>query len=135
VRHAWVVTCLAVILVAVAETLQRHRLRQLEHRVAVGKLWDDHGLVVCTEDGRPIHPETFTRLFRSEARRLGLEPIGVHGLRHSMATSALAAGEDVKVVSQILGHSSTTTTRDRYQHPDDGQRREVASHIAEGVLG
>ncbi|HET6530056.1 MAG TPA: tyrosine-type recombinase/integrase [Actinoplanes sp.] len=36
-------------------------------------------------------------------------------MRHSAATIALQAGVDIKVVSEQLGHSTTTLTRDTYQ--------------------
>ena len=37
-------------------------------------------------------------------------------LRHSAATLLLAAGENVKVVSERLGHASVTLTLDTYWH-------------------
>ena len=39
-------------------------------------------------------------------------------LRHSWATTALAAGVDVAVVSRALGHSSIETTARYYLRPD-----------------
>ncbi|NUK24991.1 tyrosine-type recombinase/integrase [Streptomyces lunaelactis] len=44
-----------------------------------------------------------------------LEPIRLHDLRHGAATLMLAAGIDVKIVSDTLGHSDTRITRDIYQ--------------------
>jgi len=32
----------------------------------------------------------------------------LHGIRHSYATAALAAGEPLKVVAERLGHASTS---------------------------
>lgn len=45
----------------------------------------------------------------------GLPPIRLHDLRHGAATLMLAAGIDVKIVSDTLGHSDTHITRDIYQ--------------------
>ena len=42
--------------------------------------------------------------------------IRVHDLRHTAASLAIAAGADVKVVQQMLGHKSATMTLDRYGH-------------------
>ena len=39
-----------------------------------------------------------------------------HQLRHSAASLAIAAGADVKVVQQLLGHASATMTLDTYGH-------------------
>jgi integrase len=39
-----------------------------------------------------------------------------HGLRHTAASLAIAAGADLKVVQQMLGHKSATMTLDLYGH-------------------
>jgi hypothetical protein len=58
------------------------------------------------------------RLGRNRFRRLAfaanLPPVSLHSLRHGAATYALAAGVDIKVVQERLGHSTSTLTRDTY---------------------
>ena len=39
-----------------------------------------------------------------------------HELRHPAASLAIAAGPDVKVVQQMLGHASAAMTLDQYGH-------------------
>ena len=47
-----------------------------------------------------------------------------HDLRHTYATTAIAAGIDVKTVSNALGHSNTAMTLNTYASEDpDAQRR------------
>jgi integrase len=43
-----------------------------------------------------------------------LPPIRLHDLRHGAATLALASHTDLKVIQQMLGHSSIVTTADTY---------------------
>ena len=43
-----------------------------------------------------------------------LPPIRLHDLRHGAATIALASHTDLKVIQQMLGHSSIVTTADTY---------------------
>jgi hypothetical protein len=55
-----------------------------------------------------------TRLFRALVAASGLPPVTLHGLRHGAATLALAAGTDLKVVQDQLGHSTIVLTADTY---------------------
>jgi len=91
--------------------------------------------VFTDEIGDIYSPARFTSTFQSEARRLGLTPIGVHGLRHSLATTALRTGVPIKVVAERLGHSSTSVTMDRYSHVVEEQDREAAVLLAEMIVG
>ena len=45
---------------------------------------------------------------------LGLTGLTPHGLRHTAASLAVAAGANVKVVQQMLGHASAAMTLDVY---------------------
>lgn len=58
----------------------------------------------------------------------------LHDLRHSFATTLLAAGVNVKVVGEALGHASTAFTMDTYAHvlPTMG---EAAAAAIETALG
>ena len=72
---------------------------------------------------------------QSEAKRLRLPPIGVQGLRHSLATTALADGIPAKVVADRLGHASVATTLDRYSHVSEEQDRDAAIALAARIVG
>jgi integrase len=70
--------------------------------------------VFTSPDGTGLHPGWVTDQFHLLARLAVLPPIRLHDLRHGAASIALAAGVDVKVVSEMLGHSGTAITRDIY---------------------
>jgi hypothetical protein len=53
-----------------------------------------------------------------------------HGLRHGAATLALAAGADLKVVQDQLGHSTITLTADTYTSVLPETARTAAEHTA-----
>lgn len=59
-------------------------------------------------------PDWLTRYFRPLCDGAGLPPIRLHDLRHGAASLALAAGADLKVVQDMLGHSSIVLTADTY---------------------
>jgi integrase len=64
------------------------------------------------------------------AREADLPPIRLHDLRHGAATHALSAGVDVKVVSEMLGHSSSVITRDTYTSVVDEVKHTAAAALA-----
>jgi integrase len=78
-------------------------------------------------DGRPIKPDYLTHRFRQIVEQLDLPPIRLHDLRHGAATLALAAHIDLKVIQQMLGHTSIITTADTYT----SVLPEIAHHAAQ----
>ncbi len=51
-----------------------------------------------------------------KARPDALEGIGLHEARHTYASLMIAAGVNIKTISEWMGHSSVTITLDRYGH-------------------
>ena len=54
--------------------------------------------------------------YRPLLMRAGLPRIRFHDLRHTVATLLLRWDVNPKIVSEMLGHSSVTITRDIYSH-------------------
>jgi integrase len=111
--------------------LKRHRKRQRADREAWASGWVDTGLVFTQEDGSWLHPGKITDRFERLVASSELPPVRLHDLRHGAATLMLAAGVDVKVVSETLGHNDTRITRDIYQSVFP----EVAKDAAEAAAG
>lgn len=115
------------------DRLRRHLERQAADRAEWGGDYRDAGLVFCKEDGRPIHPHTFSQAFERLVAKSGLPRIRLHDLRHTHASIALQAGVPVKVISERLGHESPAFTLKQYAHVIPGMQAEAAEAVANAV--
>jgi integrase len=100
--------------VGTVAALRIHRRAQLTERLSWGSAWVDSGKVFSRENGEPLHPATITDRFHDLVMAADLPPIRLHDLRHGAASLMLAAGVDLKVVQETLGHSSITLTSGTY---------------------
>ena len=79
---------------------------------------------VLGSPGRPVaEPRVIQYKFDGYMKELRIEGATPHTLRHTFATRCVECGMDAKTLSCILGHSSVTTTLNRYVHISDGQKK------------
>jgi integrase/recombinase XerD len=84
-----------------------------------------HDVVFVNARGGPLSRMGFWKILHRHARDAGLTArVHPHTLRHSFATHLLQGGADLRVVQELLGHASVTTTA-IYTHLDRGYLREV----------
>lgn len=85
----------------------------------------------------PIGFSAVHRWFDSACEEIGLESgyYTVHGLRHMFITLLLDNGEDLKTVSEIVGHSTTKTTQDVYRHISESHKRKSVKRIGRIMRG
>jgi integrase len=89
-------------------------LRQYRENVAADVDPGSHEFVFTTRSGGLLTPQHLTQLFRALNDESGLPPIRLHDLRHGAGSLSLAAGNDLKTVQAMLGHSSIVLTADTY---------------------
>lgn len=118
---------------AAVDVLNAHREKQNGYRQLLAGAWVDSDLVFSRTNGSARHPAEVTDAFTQASREAGLPPIRLHDLRHGTATHALSAGVDIKVVQEMLGHSSSTITRDTYTSVLDDAKHAAAAAIS-GLL-
>jgi integrase len=103
----------------VAERLGEH---------VAGRSPDD--LVFTSPQGETLRAGNVRRdVFTPATRTAGLEGLVPHRLRHTAASLAIAAGADVKVVQQLLGHKCATMTLDLYGHLFNDRLDDVADAL------
>jgi len=72
----------------------------------------DDGALFLNSRGRRISRQSAWTIVSEAAKACGLEnKVSPHALRHSYATHLLDGGADIRVVQELLGHSSVTTTQ------------------------
>lgn len=116
--------------------LRRHRKRIAEERLALGSAWPAKvlgaDLVFRSPIGTACDPDNFRQdVYRLTQRTFTPEDErpkkrgdkwpteyrwSPHELRHSAASLLIAQGVDLKIVSEVLGHSSIRITADVYGH-------------------
>ena len=66
------------------------------------------------------------RSYKPLLRRAGLPDIRLYDLRHTFATLMFENSEQLKLISEMLGHASIAITLDTYSHVMPG----MANHVA-----
>jgi len=59
---------------------------------------------------RPLSPTGVTHVVGCACKRAGMEPVGAHRLRHTLASDLLRAGTPLAQIAPILRHASVATT-------------------------
>ncbi|MEW6731883.1 MAG: site-specific integrase [Acidobacteriota bacterium] len=115
-------------------SLIKHKRKQAEERLRAGASYGNLDLIFATPEGSPLKPRNMREAFKVVLKNAGLSSsIRLYDLRHTCATLLLVAGENPKVVSERLGHSSITLTMDVYSHVLPNMQ-EAASAKLENIL-
>lgn len=103
--------------------------------VAIKSRKDPQGedLVFCWPDGRWYTPDHFYRHLQRLLKKHGFEKLSVHGLRHTYATSLLALGIDISVLSKNLGHTDIAATA-IYLHSNREREKAAAAKMGNALL-
>jgi integrase/recombinase XerC len=94
-------------------TIKEYR-RRLQSEAGIAE--EDNGPLFLNKDHGRLTSRSIARILSKTARECGLLiPVSPHALRHTYATHMLDAGADLRVVQELLGHKSLSTTQ-KYTH-------------------
>ena len=83
---------------------------------------------------KPLAPTTINRYKLQACKLAKLDPITLHGFRHSHATLLLDHNVSIKVIQERLGHSSADTTLSIYLHSTHKQQKRVLKKLNFALL-
>lgn len=106
-------------------TIRRLNFYISEIRSQVTPKKEDEDTVFLNRRGKRLTRQMIFIILKELAQKINLKKsIGPHTLRHSFATYLLKNGADLRVIQQLLGHESITTT-EIYVHLDNSYLKEV----------
>jgi integrase/recombinase XerD len=86
---------------------------------------------INTENIFPLSSRQVERIIKNIAKKAGIsKKVTPHVLRHSLATTLLSKGVDIRYIQEILGHSSLNITQ-IYTHVVPNQLKEIYQKIFE----
>lgn len=112
--------------------LTAHRDRQAVERLVAAERYAGYDFVFAVPRGQPLRADLMSKQWRRAIADLNAEtwrqaeaagtqpavlpPMRLYDARHTCATLLLEAGEHLKVVQEVLGHSTIALTADLYSH-------------------
>ncbi|MFR0031449.1 MAG: tyrosine-type recombinase/integrase [Coprococcus phoceensis] len=96
--------------------LKIHKRKQNEQKMLYRDIYQDNGVVFAKADGSFEDPREVLRRFHKILKKAGVRKCRFHDLRHTFASILINEGESMKVIQELLGHSTITTTMDIYSH-------------------
>ena len=116
---------------SLVKELKKHKKRQNEIKLMMGKAYNDQGFVVATKTGNFVLPSNLSRAFRLIRNRLEVKQIRFHDLRHTHASLLFSQNVHPKIVQERLGHSSIEMTLDTYSHMLPNMQESAAQKLDE----
>lgn len=111
-------------MVLMSETAISHLKRYVE---AARPTFNPSGTdrVFLNRQGQPLSSRSIDRMLKTHAKKAGIaKQVSPHTLRHTFATHLLEGGADLRVVQELLGHASLSTTQ-IYTHVSQDRLRQV----------
>ena len=85
------------------------------------------------KEDSPMDPSAVRKRLQTVLERADCKRLRFHDLRHTFATASLEHGMDVKTLSTIIGHVSSSTTLNIYTHVTGEMQRTAAAKIDRGI--
>ena len=109
--------------------LKEHKKSQNKQRLLVGECYINNNYVFTDNIGNPIDDKRPGRNLKVTLKKLDIEPIKFHALRHTYATRLFENNVPPKTVQALMGHSDISITMDIYTHVMDDIKLEAVEKL------
>ena len=114
----------------VFDILKKVRAEQSSWKLRAGEAFNNElNLVFTNELGQHLCSVTVYEHLKKIMESIGLSHVRFHDLRHTFAAISLQNGDDIKTVSENLGHSTVAFTLDVYGHVTDKMKKDSADRM------
>lgn len=116
----------------VYNALLEQKKRQSEQKNKYNDVYLDNDLVFANEIGDFIEQRTFMEKYHDFLAKYDITDIRFHDLRHTFASLLIESDVSMKVVQELLGHSTITTSMDIYTHVSDKKKEQAIQVLGKG---
>ncbi len=117
------------IIITPVKTIHSQRIIPIPNSLVQYLKLKDDNYFFLTQSTRYIEPRSFRYKFKKIIKKLQIDEVTVHSLRHYFASQCIELGFDYNCLSEILGHSSPSTTMNLYVHCQDKYKQECMNKI------
>jgi len=117
---------------AALDALRMQRVQQAKDELAAGDAYaNPDGAIFTNELGQRHAPNHATYAFAKLAGAARIATTRLHDCRHTVATSLLTSGTDIRTTAGVLGHHGPTMTLSTYAHLMPEAQREAIERLGE----
>lgn len=111
-----------------SEIIEKHieEVKRLQERRSD---FNEIGLIFLNDNFEIIRDNTLRKFIKRVCKKIDIEPIRLHDLRHTFATLSLESGTDIKTIQKRLGHADATFTMNIYAHSTQNMNKTAASNL------
>jgi len=115
---------------AMIPLIKEHRAAQRVKYLKLGLKYKDDSYFFSSNLCTPLRGDRLSTRWQALQKENGIEPVTLHGLRHSFGTMLARKGVQIKVVSELMGHSDVSITQNIYTHVSTDQKEEAINELA-----
>lgn len=119
----------------VYDALMLQKDRQESDKQRYRDIYLDQGLVFADLCGDYLPQRQFMDKYHAFLKKYGITDIRFHDLRHTFATLLIESDVSMKVVQELLGHSTITTSMDIYTHVSDEKKEQALDRLRQRNVG